>query len=95
MSFSRTSFNKTIRTHLEKNISIDSKYEIREIGEYINLNSTSINPNNYADDEFIYVDIDAVEKGTGRINYSKNGEVGPNLLNILITYMPNEYGPTI
>ena len=71
IDFSRTSFNKTIRTHLEKNISIDSKYEIREIGEYINLNSTSINPNNYADDEFIYVDIDAVEKGTGRINYSK------------------------
>lgn len=71
LDFSRSDFNKAIKICPEKKNSIHSKYEMKELNQLVDLNTSSMNPKDYPDDKFIYVDIDAVEKGTGKINYSK------------------------
>ncbi len=71
LDFSRVSFNKSIRIYTEEKINIKSKYEVKNFESLIYLNRFSINPGDFPNKEFTYVDIDAIEKGTGIIHYSK------------------------
>ena len=71
LDYSRAGFSKAIRTSIDKQIEIISKYEIRNFGSILDINLHSQNPGNIYDREFIYVDIDAVEKGTGKISFNK------------------------
>lgn len=67
IEFTKTNFDKAIKTSVEYKINIESKYPISSIDEIVNLNEFSFNPTK-TNDEFIYVDISSVSNG--KINYT-------------------------
>lgn len=102
LDFSRGIFTKAIRTSLPKQIIFDSKYPAVTIGSILILNEGLINPMNYPNKTFIYVDIDSVEKETGIIHYDKKilGQDAPSRARriahkgdtIISTVRPNLHG---
>lgn len=71
LDFSRANFSKSIRIYAEEKINIVSKYDIKGLDNLVYLNRFNINPTESPDEMFTYVDINAIEKETGIINFSK------------------------
>lgn len=71
LDFSKIPFSKSIRTSISQKIEVISKYTVVDLGRHVYINMENINPAIYPEKEFVYVDIDAVEKDTGEISFSK------------------------
>lgn len=48
------------------------KHPLKKVGEYVNINASTVNPEKkYGTSVFTYVDLEAVENGFGKIDFSK------------------------
>lgn len=47
------------------------KGERKKVSDVCEINTTTITPSDYPNKEYIYIDIDAIENGTGRISWNK------------------------
>ncbi|AUS06845.1 restriction endonuclease subunit S [Pseudotamlana carrageenivorans] len=70
LDFSRTNFTKQISLTPKKSQHIATKWPLAKIKSCFDINKTSFNPESKPNQEFIYVDIDSVGKGTGIIEYN-------------------------
>lgn len=71
LDFDRVDFGKTLTlTPKKKAVTIESKYPLVRLGEITEINAQSFDPHTQEDGEFIYIDIDSIGKGTGKINYN-------------------------
>lgn len=60
------------KKEIEKEVkTIFESSDTEKLNALLEINSKSHNPRKNPDKEFIYVDIDAISKGTGKINFSK------------------------
>ena len=69
MDFSRSDFDKNIRFSSKQLYEIESKYEIVTIGDVAAINEFDLNPKEYPEKEYSYVDIASVENGAGIISF--------------------------
>ncbi len=70
LDFSRREFNKTISLTPKKNISVESKWELQNLGELLEVNPENSHPVNlFGNQAFTYIDISSVEAGTGIISF--------------------------
>ena len=72
LDFSVVDFNKALSLTPTAKLSIDTKWDMKLLGDLISINSHSINPDNYPNEEFIYIDIDSVGKGSNLVKFDNN-----------------------
>ncbi|MBU1216433.1 N-6 DNA methylase [bacterium] len=70
LDFNRVDFNKAIGLTPVKKLEIESKYDIDKLIKYIDINIETFDPTTKPNNDFIYVDIDSVGKGNGKVNYT-------------------------
>ena len=71
IDFNLPDFNLIIKTTITSFVEITSKYPLSRIGEVVDINQQEINPTQYPDKEFVYVDIASVENGTGKMSFDQ------------------------
>ncbi|MCK6159111.1 N-6 DNA methylase [Moraxella osloensis] len=69
LDFSIVDFNKSLSLTPKRNLHISTKWDIKLLGDLVAINSHSINPENYLNENFIYVDIDSVGKGSNLVKF--------------------------
>lgn len=69
LDFSRVGFNKAFSLTPKKNISIESKWPLVRVGSLFFINTKTYDPSMEPNKKFVYIDIDSVSKGSGRIDY--------------------------
>lgn len=71
IDFRLPDFNLIIKTTITNIVEITSKYPLVRIGEIVDINQQEMNPTQYPDKVFVYVDIASVENGTGIISFEQ------------------------
>ena len=69
IDFSQTKNDKIIRTTITEKFEMKSIYPLVRIGEVVDINQQDINPTQYPNKEFVYIDIASVENGTGNMSF--------------------------
>lgn len=71
LDFSRTEFSVSLALYSSEKFEIVSSYPLGTLNDLVDINLQQINPTKDPESMFVYVDIDAIEKGTGRISFKK------------------------
>lgn len=71
LDFSRTEFPVSLALYSSEKVEIVSSYPLDTLNNLVDINLQQINPTKDPESLFVYVDIDAIEKGTGRISFKK------------------------
>ena len=70
LDFSRKEFSKAFSLSPRITVKIETRWSLVKIEDVSKINTTSINPLDKPNDKFIYVDIDSLEKNSGKINFN-------------------------